>query len=245
MSTVHTMASLAAAAASVLLLVPRAAFADDTQPPRIIHEPCAEYLTGAPIEILARFVDDSNIFDPKVVFRSRASAKWRSADFVRQPGQDIFRALIKPSEARDVVEYFIECFDENGNGPARYGAPEGPVRLRPSRAPRHCEQVVELKESTQSTSPSAAPPSPAATTSPLSTKPVASAPSTCAAASRPFYCSPWFWGGVGAVVAAAAGTGTWLALNRSTSSTPPTAVTLDVQAPDPTSRLPSTLGGPQ
>lgn len=243
---------------TLVLWAPATASASDRSPPQIVHEPCAEYLVGEPIEILARIVDESTLFDPKVVFRSRLSEQWQSAPLVLQSGVDVFRATLNTADVRGAVEYFLEAFDENGNGPARYGAPDAPVRLRPSKRPERCQQVVDLGQSPTTllvakparrdeiagtgVRDTASPDSGGAV---LTDAPVDPAPRTCASASRPFYCSPWFWGTAGALVAVGAGVGVW-ALGRSPQDdATPSSVVLNVHAPDPTTLAPVSRGGPR
>ncbi len=122
-----------------------AAQEDDLLPPGIVHEPCEFYKKRRNFEIIARFYDDSPIFDPKVIYRTR-SRRWKSASFKKMPGGKDFKATLKKRKLKGVLEYFIEVFDENGNGPARYGSPEAPVRVRPSRKLVECIQVPEEEE---------------------------------------------------------------------------------------------------
>lgn len=126
--------------------MPRAAAADDLLPPAIIHEPCEFYQKKKKVEIIARFRDESAIFDPKVIFRSR-SRRWTSVPFKKVRGSDdIYKTTIKSRQLKGLLEYFIEVFDENGNGPARYGSQEAPVRIEPSKKKVRCIQVPEEVE---------------------------------------------------------------------------------------------------
>lgn len=126
-----------------LLVGPAAASAEDLLPPQIIHEPCDAYQTGKPFTVRAQFYDDSALFDPKVVFRTRRVTEWRSTPFKKGEGAD-FEATIKARDLKGPLEYFIETFDENGNGPARYGSPEAPVRVLPSSEEQECQQTGAL-----------------------------------------------------------------------------------------------------
>lgn len=135
---------VALVAGLVITVAPGAAAAqDDTIPPGIVHEPCEFYVKRGHFEIRARFYDDSPIFDPKVLYRTR-SRKWRSVSFKKEASSPDFVATIKRRQLKGVLEYFIEVFDENGNGPARFGSPEAPVRVRPTkRLKKKCVQIPE------------------------------------------------------------------------------------------------------
>ena len=122
-------------------LSPIAAWAEDLIPPQIVHEPCEEYQVGEPFGIWARFYDDSPIFDPKVVYHPIGVDEWQSAPFVKQMGSEDFLAEIPVTALRGGMEYFIEVFDENGNGPARYGGPDVPIRVFPSANAPRCRQI--------------------------------------------------------------------------------------------------------
>ena len=124
-------------------LLPTSGWAEDLIPPQIVHEPCEEYQVGEPFGIWARFYDESPIFDPKVVYRSMGADAWQSAPFVKQMGSEDFLAEIPVTALRGGMEYFIEVFDENGNGPARYGGPEIPMRVFPSASARLCRQIPQ------------------------------------------------------------------------------------------------------
>ncbi len=120
---------------------PGDAAADDMLPPQIVHEPCDTYRKGRAFVVEALFYDDSPIFDPKVVYRTRKAKEWRSASFEKTADGSVFTATIKARELKGTLEYFIETFDENGNGPARYGSPEAPVRVFPADNPSRCFQT--------------------------------------------------------------------------------------------------------
>ncbi|MBI5508849.1 MAG: hypothetical protein HY903_08860 [Deltaproteobacteria bacterium] len=240
---------------SVLLaLAPRPARAEDTLMPSIVHEACAEYLKGKPFEIVARFEDQSQLFDPKVMYRAAGDSHWKHAAFVRDASGMSFRATIKSKDLKGTFEYFIEVFDEFGNGPARMGSPEAPIRVQPSKAPEACEQVPAAAEPMAVTAgstpaggavspgPGGSGPvqTPAASGSSASAKDALKAPvppppsGACDQADRPLYCEAWLWGTLGALVAVGGGVALWLVLSPK-DQTPPRrdSVTLQVTGPDP------------
>ena len=244
-------------AAVVVVTATRARAAEDTSPPSIVHEPCEQYKKGAPFEVRARFLDDSPIFEPKVIYRSGGSV-WKNARFEREPGRDDFRAVIRAADLKGALEYFLEAFDENGNGPARYGSPEAPVKVTPAVEPAECQQIIDVARpvsqpaSARPAAPAAAPalppgaaavatPAAAPTTgAPATTTPAAvdlhSAPPppqrTCDRTDRPLYCSPWLWTAAGAVLVGG-GVGGYFLLAGKGAATPPAQVTLHVSAPNP------------
>jgi len=158
-----------------LWALPQEAWADeDLIPPQIVHEPCPEYQVGEPFGIWARFYDSSPIFDPKVVYRMMGAEEWANAPFVKQMGSEDFLAEIPVTSLRGGMEYFIEVFDEYGNGPARYGTPAAPVRVFPSASARLCRQIPQEGVSmgtTQGSSGAAAPQNPYAAPAPAPASP--------------------------------------------------------------------------
>jgi len=196
------------------------ALAADTAAPQIVHEPCEQFQKGAVFEVVARFYDESPIFDPKVVFR-RGKGKWKNRPFKRQNGTDNFVANI-PAKflKKGRIQYFIEVFDENGNGPARFGSTDAPVVLMPAVEVAACQQVpditpVVLSSSEGSQLPDAPTVEKVVAPTPVrpKAKPVSDAQKAlmtpvvpaggdaCELADAPFYCSPLFWGVATAVVA--------------------------------------------
>ena len=243
-------------------LVSRPARAEDTLPPSIIHEACSDYLKGKPFDIVARFEDASQLFDPKVMYRAGGDSRWKQVAFVKQPGGEDFRATIKVKDLKGTLEYFIEVFDEFGNGPARMGSPEAPIKVEPSKSPEPCDQVPTATSQAAITSGSAPtsgsadivteklPPRTGASTqtptvqtatgSNVMTQPMPMPPqSTCQRDDRPLYCEAWLWGTLGALVVVGGGVGLYFLLRPSASTTPPRdSVTLRISGPDPTTVAP-------
>jgi len=133
---------------SVIGSAGRVARAEDRLPPLIVHEPCEVYARGRAFVIQARFLDDSKLFDPSVIYRNGNRALWKSVPFAAHGSQGDFSATIEASALSGSLEYFIQVFDELGNGPARYGSVDAPVVVRPSRDPPPCRQVPLLEAKT-------------------------------------------------------------------------------------------------
>jgi hypothetical protein len=203
----------------LLILSSTSVLAADTAPPQIVHEPCETFQKGVAYEVVARFYDESPIFDPKVVFR-RGKGKWQNRRFKRQGGNDNFVALI-PARflKKGSIEYFIEAFDENGNGPARYGSTDAPVLLSGSSEASTCQQVPDSTpvnfytgegsklpdapkvEHEVAPTPAVEAPAPVSDAQRALTTPVvAEGADGCELADAPFYCSPWFWAATTALV---------------------------------------------
>jgi hypothetical protein len=105
--------------------------AADSDPPTISHDEVKTGKLGRPIAISATITDPAGVFDPVVLYRVGGEGR-----FLRQPMQpvegkaDIYVAMIPGEVVSGDLEYFIEAFDNNGNGPARYAEEELPVSIR-------------------------------------------------------------------------------------------------------------------
>ncbi len=213
-------------------LSPGAAHADDTLMPRIVHEACSEYEKGKSFTITARFEDESQLFDPKVMFRVRADTHWRPMPFTKDTATDNFVAVLAAKDLRGPLEYFIEVFDEFGNGPARMGSPEAPIRVVPARSPAPCQQVpVPIAP------PTIVDAGPVGAATPFVTTPAPPpAPGACDGADRPLYCEPWLWAAVGTAVLAGVGVTVYFVAFAGEEEPPQTrdSVRLIVVGPDPT-----------
>lgn len=231
------------------------AAAEDNLPPQIVHEPCEFYQKGKPFTIIARIYDDSPLFDPKVVYRSSRVKDWRSASFSKAAGTDDFKATIRSRDLRGSLEYFIETFDENGNGPARYGSPDAPVRVLPSEEAEECIQTgqdfgpIKSVDSSKLGGPTRGKDGDGTTETietggrwvgdPLTQEIPPSAKTGCNADNAPIYCSPVLWTVLG--VAVAAGIIVPVVVVTTSGSgpaEPPAYVDLTVSGPDVTGALP-------
>jgi hypothetical protein len=118
-----------AAAAAMLLLGGAAARADDTSPPVITHTPVSRGEKGKQTPVFAKVTDESKIF-PQVFFRfGPASAYEKPIDMKQVKGQRNQWGANLPAPPGNVIEYYIEAYDEFGNGPARAGDPDRPFRI--------------------------------------------------------------------------------------------------------------------
>jgi hypothetical protein len=116
------------------------AHAADRAAPELEHSPCSTYLPDHDYAVRVRITDQSPLFDPKVIYRSPPGGDWQSATLVG--GGGIYHAVIPAGALRGTLEYFIEAFDIQGNGPARYGTRTAPARVKPHDAAVICAQYA-------------------------------------------------------------------------------------------------------
>jgi hypothetical protein len=103
----------------------------DTAPPRIEHTPPAACPLDAPCLIEAQITDDSGVFDPTLLFRAAGATTFERAPMQAVVGTpSLYRAVLPAAllVAGD-VEYLVEAFDVQGNGPARAGSDDAPLRI--------------------------------------------------------------------------------------------------------------------
>src|SRR3989440_8746875 len=123
------MRALCTAAAVTVLSLCHAARADDTAAPVIAHTPVARGEKGKQTPVFARITDESKIF-PQVFFRFGPSSGYeKPIDLKPVKGQRSQWGANLPPPAGNVIEYYIEAYDEFGNGPARAGDPDRPFRI--------------------------------------------------------------------------------------------------------------------
>lgn len=109
-----------------LALVSPAARAEDTEPPKITFTPVTTAKKGAPVHITAKITDESKFF-PQVFYRYAGGQYEKAIDMKKGKGKDVFEAAIPYKTEK--LEYYLECYDELGNGPARAGDPDAPFKI--------------------------------------------------------------------------------------------------------------------
>jgi hypothetical protein len=106
----------------------------DDDPPVLTHTPVTAAKKGKPFTVTAHAVDPSGIFGPILYLRKKGMA---STDYIPMrmspsktaPGEfalEIPAALVHV----DALEYYIEAWDNAGNGPSRAGSPESPLPVK-------------------------------------------------------------------------------------------------------------------
>src|SRR6195952_430856 len=116
------------AAAMLALVLAGPAFAADTAAPVIEHAPVASAPAGSKwVQLFAKVTDESKFF-PQVFFRYGPGDYQKPLDMKAVKGQKNQFGANVPVKG-DVLEYYLEAYDELGNGPARSGDPEKPWRV--------------------------------------------------------------------------------------------------------------------
>lgn len=100
----------------------RPALAEDLQPPRIVHTPVKRAWLGDTVTVSARMQDESEIFAPTLYFRHPGALSYSSIEMSARG--DLYVASV---EASADIEYWLEAYDEFGNGPTREGSPDKPL----------------------------------------------------------------------------------------------------------------------
>jgi hypothetical protein len=115
-------------AALCALLLSSSARAEDTAAPVVEHTPIKFTERGAKfVQVFAKITDESKIF-PQVFFRYGPGEYQKPLDLKVVKGmKDQWGANI-PVKG-DLCEYYIEAYDELGNGPGRAGDPDKPFRV--------------------------------------------------------------------------------------------------------------------
>jgi hypothetical protein len=103
--------------------------AADTSPPKITHTPVDEAPAGKALTVNAKITDESEIFEPTLYYRQAGSKKFLSASMMKGEASN-FTATIPETAMATEVEYFIEAYDVNGNGPARFASDKAPHKIK-------------------------------------------------------------------------------------------------------------------
>ena len=101
----------------------------DTTPPTVEHTPLVKHDGTGPVLVDAHIVDDkSAVFEPTLLVRAAGAGPFMRVPMLPQPDNHYVAEVPKELLGGD-VEYLIEAFDENGNGPARVGDESAPIRI--------------------------------------------------------------------------------------------------------------------
>jgi len=110
----------------------------DDDPPLIAHAQIKQAMHNKPLVFTAHITDPSGVFQPVLYLRKRGTG-----DYL--PIKLIASKATQGDYAVD-LEYYIECYDNAGNGPARVGNPEHPFEIaleeekKPSVVPGQIEK---------------------------------------------------------------------------------------------------------
>lgn len=100
----------------------------DTAPPVLEHTPLVRHDGKGPVVVQAHIVDASAIFEPTLLVRRVGGGAFMRVPLVRGDG-DVFAAEVPPALLAGDVEYLVEAFDEEGNGPAQVGGEGAPLTI--------------------------------------------------------------------------------------------------------------------
>jgi hypothetical protein len=110
-------------------------YAGDDDPPVLTHTPAAKAATkGKPFPVTAHATDPSGVFGPVLYLRKKGmpASEYipiRMSPSKTAPGDytvDVPAALV----SADALEYYLEAWDNAGNGPSRAGSPETPFPIK-------------------------------------------------------------------------------------------------------------------
>lgn len=117
---------------SALMVSPRAAGAAPGAPV-VEHEPLTSFPRGEAVTLKARIHSPigKRIFAPAVFMRLPGLEAPARIPLVPVPGEaNAYAAKIPPNLTQADFDYYIEAFDEEGNGPSRLASPEAPIRAK-------------------------------------------------------------------------------------------------------------------
>lgn len=101
----------------------------DTAPPVVEHTALERHDGKGPVLVQARIVDDSAIFEPTLLVRTLGGGAFTRVPLV-EGADHLFAAEVPPALLVGDVEYLVEAFDENGNGPSRVGDEGAPMLIK-------------------------------------------------------------------------------------------------------------------
>ncbi|MHB8416985.1 MAG: hypothetical protein ACYDCL_02845 [Myxococcales bacterium] len=99
-----------------------------TSMPGIEHTPVAKATAGQPLTLTATIRSSNGVFQPVVAFRHVGETAWAKVPLLPSGG-DVYTATLPGATLASDIEYYLEAFDNDGNGPARAGSPDAPFRI--------------------------------------------------------------------------------------------------------------------
>lgn len=123
----HSSRALALAWAALTVGMPRIAHAqaDDSSPPSITPVIASEVRSGQVI-VRARILDESGVFEPRLYWRAVGASAWEKARLEPTGAASAYAATLEVSQD---FEFWMDAYDEAGNGPARAYSADAPRRV--------------------------------------------------------------------------------------------------------------------
>jgi hypothetical protein len=117
--------------------------------PSMEHEAISTAQASTPVEVKVKIVSNSAkaIFNPTLYFRVPAvGPSFNRIDLKPIAGvADLFSATIPGNLVSGDFDYYLEAYDEAGNGPARMGTDVAPLHVQVGRAPRADVKAPDVK----------------------------------------------------------------------------------------------------
>ena len=119
---------------------------EDKEPPVLVHTVVGAAQRGSPLKLVAQIKDNrSGVFNPQACWRNLYQAEYECAG-MQPAGKDQYAAEVPARAVVDGFAYYLEAYDNAGNGPSRTGAPEVPnaVAMLEKPAPAQVERAAPL-----------------------------------------------------------------------------------------------------
>jgi hypothetical protein len=129
-----------------ILLCSAVALSEETSPvdpgPELRLLPLAEVRCGQPLPVEVEIRDADGVFDPRLYVRSQEGGRFAPVA-LREGASGAYRTVLSADEVAKGVEFYVEAFDGQGNGPSRSGSPDAPHRFDCAAAPVEVAPVID------------------------------------------------------------------------------------------------------
>lgn len=96
--------------------------------PILVHTQVTTAPPRQPLTLTATIHSTNGIFQPVLEFRRVGDAQWTRVPLIGSGG-DLFAATVPGANLTSDIEYYLEVYDNDGNGPVRAGSPEAPFHV--------------------------------------------------------------------------------------------------------------------
>ncbi|MHB8420918.1 MAG: hypothetical protein ACYDCL_22845 [Myxococcales bacterium] len=94
------------------------------------------------------------VFQPVVGFRHAGEAKWLKQELIGSG--DAYSATLPGATVTSDLEYYLEAYDNDGNGPGRAGGPDAPFHVTVTAAPQAASPAASVAAPPPKPAPAAA-----------------------------------------------------------------------------------------